>query len=147
MGDMMQMFMRMIMPLVKEIAESSRAYVTAESDDDCSALPANDQMMSFPVAMKMACMRVSEFIRIISKFSLCSCLSSSKTFRLLLATVFACVGHWACLAWAASAQCAEPVTCSSSPLARSACYWTWRASWWSSWKAWCRLGLTFFLCV
>ena len=97
MADMMQMFMRMIMPIVKEIAESSRAYMTSEGDD-CSAPPANDQMMSFPVAMKMACMRVSEFIRIISKFSLCSWLGSSKITRLLLATVFACVGHWACLA-------------------------------------------------
>ena len=58
MAGMMQMFMRMVMPLIEEVAGSSQAYMTAEGDD-CSAPPANNQMMPFPMAMRMACRDVS----------------------------------------------------------------------------------------
>ena len=61
MTDMMQMVVRMVSPLLNEMAESSQAYMTTEGDD-CSTPPANNEMMSFPMAMRMTCRDVSEFI-------------------------------------------------------------------------------------
>ena len=138
MTDMMQMVVRMVSPLLNEMAESSQAYMTTEGDD-CSAPPANNEMMSFPMAMRMTCRDVSEFIWnvIWAEYDSLELLP-----RVLLALMFACVLHWGWWAWIASAWCAGLVTCSSNPAAGSACWWTCKVSWFHIWKAWweiCRL--------
>ena len=145
----MQMVGQMVMPLINEIEpmvnsqlmdhnEMSQVYMTTEGDD-CSAPPAEDQMMGCLDAMKMACKDVSKFNWIISLFSQCSCLRPPKIHRLLLATPFTCAPiptRWACIA---SPQCQDPATCNSGPQEAwlTSC-WTWwvcvslicKAWWW-----------------
>ena len=50
--------------------------------------------------------------------------------------MFACVHHLGWWAWTASARCAEPATCSSSPTGGPACYWICKVSWSLTCKAW-----------